>query len=221
MKITNKLMCSEFTFGRGKENVVVWLLCWYQCFKNRTGPVDPTVGRSPFRSGPVIWTGWGSNRGRTGRTGSPTGEPNEPAGSIDFNFFLKKQHQNDVVLMLLASKWRRFGVLFKQMRSPGCAVATSKLQLQPFLLRPSSTSYRWHQGIPPTACDSSDTHTGPACGPRHQERSATPKVASPLFSARRRSIPARHQERSRRRPTTRTLVAAPPLLRPPSTHPSW
>ena len=47
-----------------------------QCFKNQTGPAgptSPTVDRSPFRSGPVIWTGLRSNRrfnrwiGRTGR----------------------------------------------------------------------------------------------------------------------------------------------------------
>ncbi|CBI27365.3 unnamed protein product, partial [Vitis vinifera] len=49
-----------------------------------------------------------------------------------------------------------------------CATATSKLQLQPFLLRPSSTSHPQHQGIPSTTCDS--------------KRSATPRVASPLSS---------------------------------------
>ena len=68
-----------------------------QCFKNRTGPAGPTADRSLDRFGPVIWTGWRSNRGRIG---SPTGEP---ASSIDFNFFFQT-----------TSKWHRFGVLFKK-----------------------------------------------------------------------------------------------------------
>ena len=65
----------------------------YQCFKNWTGPANPTgptTSRSPFRSGPVIWTGWGSSRGRTGRTDGPTGEPDElvdSKGTGRFNWF--------------------------------------------------------------------------------------------------------------------------------------
>ena len=62
-------------------------------------PVRPPAGH---RTGPVRSFGSGGHRTGVGPVEQAV-QPDEPTGSIDFFFFFK-QHQNDVVLMLLASK---------------------------------------------------------------------------------------------------------------------
>ena len=114
--------------------------------------------------------------------------------------------------MLLASQRRRFGVLFKPMRSPvlhRCAAATDLLQLQLLLLRPSSPSHLRHRGIPPTACDSRRSRRqprqqeDPACSHDSKRIPPAAKGSFPLSSARRRPVtftqvsPATHDARLR------------------------